>query len=160
VKSQADDRNFAATPSCREDELILIVRKVRCKAPVVIVRGRYRNALYSERTFGTMKLRRFTIIFAGLMIMALPAFAGRYYYTRIAPQMDDLASAESTLPGRCAALNRELHEALKHAQPRHSLEAVRAERESGVQLCAAGAEAEGTRNLENALNDLGLVPKS
>lgn len=112
-----------------------------------------------ERTT-IMKTRRLLFALGGLFVMGLPVLAGVYYYSRFAPKIDALAEAEQVLPHDCETLDRQLHQASMHVQPRNQLAMARADREEGVRLCARGAAKDGVHQLKAALASLGVRPKT
>lgn len=107
-----------------------------------------------------MKTRKIVLALSGLLVMALPVVAGRYYYSRVAPRIDATAAAEQALPGNCETLDRQLHKALMQAVPPQLLKTAEAEREKGIRMCAQGSEENGVYMLQTALRDLGQRPST
>jgi hypothetical protein len=107
-----------------------------------------------------MTTRKILLALAGLLVMGLPAVAGRYYYARVAPRIDATAAAEQALPGNCGTLDRQLHKALMQAVPPEILKTAEADREKGIRMCAYGSEKNGVYMLQTALRDLGLRPST
>lgn len=105
-------------------------------------------------------VRRVVIALFGMLVMGLPALAGDYYYTRVAPRLDVLAEARQILPPKCEQLERQLHSAFMERHALGTLKTARSDRETGLRMCVNGSEEDGATALKAALHDLGVVPKT